>query len=46
VLLDGNPLADIRNTSRVHTVILRGRLIDSARRRRMLEDVARRAAAQ
>ncbi len=46
VLLDGNPLADIRNTSRVHTVVLRGRLIDDARRRRILEDVAQRAATQ
>jgi imidazolonepropionase-like amidohydrolase len=46
VLLDGNPLANIRNTARVHTVVLRGRLIDDARRRRMLEDVAQRAATQ
>jgi predicted amidohydrolase len=43
VLLDGNPLADIRNAARINAVVLRGRLIDSAERRRMLEAVARRA---
>jgi imidazolonepropionase-like amidohydrolase len=43
VLLDGNPLAEIRNTSRIRAVVLRGRLIDAAARRRMLEDVARAA---
>ena len=43
VLLDGNPLADIRNTSRVRAVVLRGRLIDADERRRMLERVATRA---
>jgi cytosine/adenosine deaminase-related metal-dependent hydrolase len=44
VLLDGNPLVDIRNTSRINAIILRGRLIDSGMRRQMLDGVARRAA--
>ncbi len=30
VLLNANPLADIRNISRVHAVVLRGRYLDSA----------------
>ncbi len=46
VLLAGNPLADIRNTTRIETVILRGRVIDGTARRRMLDDIARRAATQ
>lgn len=46
VLLDGSPPLDIRNTSRIRAVILRGRLIDSVARRRMLDGVAQRAAAQ
>lgn len=46
VLLDGNPLADIRNTSRINAVILRGRLVDSESRRGMLADVARLADTQ
>ncbi|MDX2034150.1 MAG: amidohydrolase family protein [Blastocatellia bacterium] len=44
VLLDADPLRDIRNTRRIHAVILGGRLIDSAERERMLraiEDFAR-----
>jgi imidazolonepropionase-like amidohydrolase len=44
VLLDGNPLADIRNTARVNAVVLRGRLIDALDRRRMLQELALRAA--
>jgi hypothetical protein len=44
VLLDANPLTDIRNTSRVNAIILRGRLIDSMTRRRMLDEIAQRAA--
>jgi hypothetical protein len=40
VMLDGNPLADIRNTAKVHAVLVRGRLIDSAQRERLLADVA------
>jgi imidazolonepropionase-like amidohydrolase len=43
VLLDGNPLVDIRNTSRIAAIVLRGRLIDHGERQRMLEGVARRA---
>ena len=42
VLLDGDPLADIRNTRRINAVVLRGELIDSVRRRRLLEEVGRR----
>ncbi|HEX8391731.1 MAG TPA: amidohydrolase family protein [Longimicrobium sp.] len=30
VLLDADPLADIRNTRRIHTVIARGRVVDRA----------------
>jgi imidazolonepropionase-like amidohydrolase len=41
VLLDANPLLDIRNTSRINAIILRGRLIDGAERRRLLDAVAR-----
>ncbi|MDQ3949467.1 MAG: amidohydrolase family protein [Gemmatimonadota bacterium] len=44
VLLDGDPLADIRNTSKINAVVLRGELIDAAGRRRLLDDVARGAA--
>jgi imidazolonepropionase-like amidohydrolase len=40
VLLDGDPLADIRNTSRINAVVLRGELIDAAARRRLLDEVA------
>lgn len=39
VVLDANPLADIRNTTKIHAVLVRGRFIDSAERRRMLKDV-------
>jgi imidazolonepropionase-like amidohydrolase len=42
VLLDGDPLADIRNTRRINAVVLRGELIDSVARRRLMEEVARR----
>ncbi|MGQ0646877.1 MAG: amidohydrolase family protein [Gemmatimonadaceae bacterium] len=38
VILDGNPLADIRNVSRVYAVILNGRALDAARRAKILED--------
>jgi imidazolonepropionase-like amidohydrolase len=41
VLLDGDPLADIRNTARIRAVMLRGELIDAAARRRLLDEVAR-----
>jgi imidazolonepropionase-like amidohydrolase len=43
VLLDGDPLADIANTRRISAVVVGGRLIDAAARRRLLAD-ARRAA--
>ena len=36
VLLDANPLQDIRNTRRISTVVANGRLYDAAARRRML----------
>jgi len=39
VVLDANPLADIRNTQRIHAVVARGRLITSEQRQRMLADV-------
>jgi cytosine/adenosine deaminase-related metal-dependent hydrolase len=39
VVLDGDPLLDIRNTRRIHTVITRGRVISPAARQKMLADV-------
>jgi imidazolonepropionase-like amidohydrolase len=36
VLLDANPLADIRNTRRIAVVVANGRLYDAAARRRLL----------
>ncbi len=44
VLLDADPLADIHNTQRISAVVLRGQLIDSAARQRLLDGA--RAAAQ
>ncbi|WP_020577458.1 amidohydrolase family protein [Actinopolymorpha alba] len=44
VVLDANPLDTIRNTRMVHAVVVRGRLISSEQRARMLADVE--AAAQ
>jgi imidazolonepropionase-like amidohydrolase len=41
VLLDGDPLTDIRNTRRINSVVLRGELIDPVGRRRLLDGVAR-----
>jgi imidazolonepropionase-like amidohydrolase len=38
VVLDADPLADIRNVARIHAVVLNGRLIDSAERERILRD--------
>jgi imidazolonepropionase-like amidohydrolase len=38
VVLDANPLTDIRNVARVHAVILNGNPIDQARRAKILED--------
>ncbi|WP_329081406.1 MULTISPECIES: amidohydrolase family protein [unclassified Streptosporangium] len=40
VLLDADPLTDIRNTRRVHAVLAAGRLISAGQRERMLQDVA------
>ena len=39
VLLDGNPLDDIRNTRRIHAVVLAGRHLDRARLDSMLASV-------
>ncbi len=46
VLLDADPLAAITNTSRIHMVFRRGRLIDSAARRGMLDRVRASVASQ
>lgn len=32
VVLDGNPLSDIRNVGRIHAVVVRGAVVDSAKR--------------
>lgn len=37
VLLDADPLSDIRNTTRIAAVVANGRLIDASARRRLLE---------
>jgi hypothetical protein len=39
VVLDADPLTDIRNTRRIHSVVTRGRVISPAQRQRMLADV-------
>jgi adenine deaminase len=39
VVLEGDPLTDIRNSRRIHSVITRGRVITPADRQRMLADV-------
>jgi hypothetical protein len=39
VVLDADPLVDIRNTQRIHTVVTRGRIISPAARQKMLADV-------
>ncbi len=44
VVLDADPLADIANTTRIVSVVHRGRVIDSAERVRILEQVAAAAA--
>ena len=41
VVLDGDPLADIRNVSRIHAVIVNGRLVDGAARQQLLTDASR-----
>jgi imidazolonepropionase-like amidohydrolase len=45
VLLDADPLADIRNTTRIRTVIADGRLLERAALDAILLDATRRAAA-
>ena len=44
VILDADPLADIHNTQRINAVVVRGQLVDSAARQRLLSGA--RAAAQ
>lgn len=39
VVLDADPLQDIRNTRRIHTVITRGRVISPTARQRMLAEI-------
>jgi len=38
VLLDANPLDDIRNTTRIGAVFVRGRMLDSTARARIFTD--------
>jgi imidazolonepropionase-like amidohydrolase len=40
VILDADPLADIHNTTRINAVVVRGRLVDSAARQRLLSGAA------
>jgi hypothetical protein len=40
----GNPLVDIRNTQSIRTVIVNGRVLDAAERRKILAATARAAA--
>lgn len=44
VLLDANPLEDIRNTKRIHAVVAGGRLIDAAEREQLLRQAEAEAA--
>lgn len=44
VVLDSNPLSDIRNSRRIHSVVLRGRVVSPAERARMLAAVEAAAA--
>ncbi|MBW3569883.1 MAG: amidohydrolase family protein [Gemmatimonadetes bacterium] len=46
VLLDADPLADIRNTRRIHAVVANGRLLDRAALDRLLAHVEQAAAGQ
>ena len=39
LLLDADPLVDIRNTKRIDTVIADGRVFDSAARERLLSEI-------
>jgi hypothetical protein len=43
VLIDGNPLVDIRNTQRIRTVIVNGRVLDATKRRSILAEASRAA---
>ncbi|ANZ42771.1 hypothetical protein BBK82_15595 [Lentzea guizhouensis] len=43
VVLHGNPLADIRNTRRIHSVLTRGRVLGEEERARMLADAEKAA---
>ena len=43
VVLDGDPLADIRNPRRIHPVLTRGRVLGPAERQRMLDEVEKAA---
>jgi imidazolonepropionase-like amidohydrolase len=40
LLLDADPLVDITNTTKIAAVVVDGKLIDPARRQRMLDDFA------
>jgi hypothetical protein len=44
VVLEANPLTDIRNTQRIHAVLVRGRLLTPEDRQRILADIAAAAA--
>jgi imidazolonepropionase-like amidohydrolase len=44
VLLGANPLTDIRNTTRIEAVVLRGQLLNRARLDALLRDAQRLAA--
>jgi imidazolonepropionase-like amidohydrolase len=44
VVLDANPLRDIRNTQKIHAVMVRGRLLTSEDRRRMFAEIEAAAA--
>ncbi|MDT7789511.1 MAG: hypothetical protein QOF58_7930, partial [Pseudonocardiales bacterium] len=43
VVLDGNPLNDIRNTQRIHTVLTRARVLGPPELQQMLADVEKAA---
>jgi len=45
IVLDADPLASIRNTTQISMVVANGRVIDAARRARLLAGVERRAGA-
>lgn len=46
LLLDANPLQDIRNTTRINAVVVNGRLLDRAALDGMLSQVETAAASQ